>query len=205
MNSTHLTSGQFVRALDDELAPAESVAVESHLDSCEGCRLKLRDLGALSANMEDALLGPVPLRAESPLERDELVTLMYACEHLSARKSSRFWYSGLTAAALAAGLALVLLAPSLTRKQSMLGAAASTGTLQVDGETFIALPYSNRALSSIGARIVEMQVPAASLIDAGVVFEPVSSAASDPDRSVHADVLLGADGEPLGVHVLGQQ
>jgi hypothetical protein len=50
--------------------------------------------------------------------------------------------------------------------------------------------------------IVEMQVPVASLASAGLFFEPVSNEAGAPERSVLADVLVGLDGQPLGVHVL---
>jgi anti-sigma factor RsiW len=204
MTEGHLTSGQFIRALDDELTPTEATAVELHLDYCDACRLKLRELGALSASVDEVLLSSMPLGPISPGYRATLAEGLYAQEKKEPGKSAAFWSSGLTAAALAAGLALVLLVPALTRKQPITGAVSNSSTLQVDGETFIALPYSNREVSPVAPRIVEMQVPVSSLLDAGIVFEPISSAAADPDRSVRADVLLGADGEPLGVHVLSQ-
>jgi len=47
-----------------------------------------------------------------------------------------------------------------------------------------------------------MQVPVSSLADIGIALEPVSNEVLNQDRSVLADVLLGADGQPLGVHVV---
>jgi hypothetical protein len=75
----------------------------------------------------------------------------------------------------------------------------------VDGESFIPLPYSNPDLPIAAHRIVQMQVPVSSLADAGVHFEAISSEVSSGDESVLADVLLGIDGQPLGIHVLGAQ
>jgi len=47
-----------------------------------------------------------------------------------------------------------------------------------------------------------MQVPVSSLADIGISSEPVVNEAFNQDRTVLADVLLGADGQPLGVHVV---
>jgi hypothetical protein len=73
-------------------------------------------------------------------------------------------------------------------------------TFELDGETFVALPDSNPGLPVNSARIVQMEVPVSSLADAGILVEAIAGDAGD--RSVLADVLLGADGEPRGVHVL---
>jgi hypothetical protein len=45
----------------------------------------------------------------------------------------------------------------------------------------------------------------ASLADAGVHFEAISNEVAGSNDSVLADVLLGIDGQPLGVHVLTAQ
>ena len=50
--------------------------------------------------------------------------------------------------------------------------------------------------------MVQMQVPISSLADAGVFVEPTANRMTVPDRAVLADVLLGMDGQPIGVHVL---
>jgi hypothetical protein len=81
-------------------------------------------------------------------------------------------------------------------------AISMTDSLEVDGETFIALPYSNPDLPLGASHIVQMQVPLSSLADIGIVLEPVANEISGVDRSVLADVLVGTDGQPLGVNVL---
>jgi hypothetical protein len=47
-----------------------------------------------------------------------------------------------------------------------------------------------------------MQVPVSSLADVGIGLDPVANDVLSQDRSVLADVLLGADGQPMGVHVV---
>jgi hypothetical protein len=47
-----------------------------------------------------------------------------------------------------------------------------------------------------------MQVSLSSLADIGIVLEPIANQVSGSDRSVLADILMGADGQPLGVNVL---
>src|SRR5579884_1466361 len=80
---------------------------------------------------------------------------------------------------------------------------AQSNAFEVAGELFSPLPYSNPDLPIGAPHIVRMQVPVSSLSDAGIVFEPVSNQTLTADSSVLADVLLGMDGQPLGVHVLG--
>jgi hypothetical protein len=110
--------------------------------------------------------------------------------------------------AIAATLALaIVLAPKqkTTVKEGSPApnkASAISNAIEVDGETFIALPYSNPDLSASAPRIVQMQVPASSLADIGIALDPVTNEVLNQDRSVLADVLLGADGQPLGVHVV---
>ena len=208
---THLGMAELLRALDGELAPAEVDAVEHHLDTCGACRAKLREVGAACAAIDETLLRAAPPAAADARARSRLAQDLQARENGGATNGSfsvwplhsRLWSSGIAAAALAGGLALVLASSHVTIAPSTPG--LSNSMLQVNGETFVALPYSNRDLAEGAApRIVEMQLPASQLVNAGVVFEAVSSAASDPDQTVRADVLLGADGEPLGVHVLSQ-
>jgi anti-sigma factor RsiW len=215
MTGLHVTSGQLIRALDGELTPLETSAVERHLDTCDDCRLKLREFGALSAKIDAALVSTERL-AEEKAEyvvalRDGLSAELLDRERENASRRSHFRHpaiaGALAAGALAAGLALALFKPAHTPAnigKAAATVAASSGTFQINGETFTMLPYSNSALSAVAPRIVEMQVPAADLAQAGIVFEPISMGATYPDRSVRADVLFGADGEPLGVHVLTQ-
>ena len=80
--------------------------------------------------------------------------------------------------------------------------SALSNMIEVAGESFVPLPYSNPDFPVSESRIVEMQVPLSALNDVGIVLESVSNRESAPDRSVLADVLMGTDGQPLGVHVL---
>ncbi len=110
--------------------------------------------------------------------------------------------------AIAATLAIgVTFAPRTKRvpknNEPALVQAANTETFEMDGETFVALPYSNADLPLNAPHIVQMRVPVSSLAAAGVAFEPISSGVSAGEDSVLADVLLGIDGQPLGVHVTG--
>ena len=86
--------------------------------------------------------------------------------------------------------------------QHSVQAATVASAIEVGGESFVPLPYSNPDLPVNESRIVEMQVPVSALNDIGIVLESVSNRESASDRSVLADVLMGTDGQPLGVHVL---
>src|SRR5690242_11464656 len=110
--------------------------------------------------------------------------------------------------AIAAALAIgAILAPHVTNNSGSshptLSPSQSIGTLDVDGEPFVPLPYSNSSLPLNAPHIVQMRVPVASLRAAGVSFEPISSEVAREDGSILADVLLGIDGQPLGVRVTG--
>ncbi len=48
-----------------------------------------------------------------------------------------------------------------------------------------------------------MEVPISSLASAGIVLEPGVNGSTD--RTVAANVLLGIDGQPLGLHVLSTE
>ncbi|MBV9407037.1 MAG: zf-HC2 domain-containing protein [Acidobacteriaceae bacterium] len=205
MRSTdHLTDDLLVRAIDEELSGPEVVLVESHLASCEACRRRHQELRSLSLRVESAVTAFVPSFAE---ERRALLAQALDRQR-NARTSGRRtrirewrW-----ATALAAALAIGMLLSPLWMRHSASGPAAvhdvqSSSAIEVEGETFVPLPYSNPDLP-LTTHIVQMQVPVASLAQAGVILEPISSQVSAPDRSVLADVLLGVDGQPLGVHVI---
>jgi predicted anti-sigma-YlaC factor YlaD len=196
----HLSPGTLVRAIDDELPVDERTAVEEHLAACDTCRARYREAGALTVRLEAMMQGvPVCIPAGA---RQQLETKMSEFGEASgARKRvwSGLWRWGMAAAAmLTMG---VLVVPWFTRERQIDLRAPNTfssATFDVDGETFVALPYSNPGLPASNSHIVEMQVPVASLASAGVIVEP----AFGEGGSVLADVLLGADGEPVGVHVL---
>lgn len=206
-NSNHLEHELLARAIDGELSAQEAALVELHLPQCGQCRNKQEAFRALSADLEE-LAGRIP--AEPSAEDRETLRRMLEAQGYSAgtrqtpEKVLRRFGWGL---AIAAALAIAVTVPQFTRRTPSsslpaLGPQAAT-TIDVGGETFIPLPYSNPDLPLGAPHIVEMRVPVASLADAGVaILEPIANGILAPDDSVPADVLLGLDGQPLGVHVL---
>jgi anti-sigma factor RsiW len=211
----HLSQDLIFRTLDDELTAAEHIECESHLAVCEMCRQKLSSLRDFSAHIEAAVLfTPIPAVADGRRNlqkaiEEQRLTAPVVLQH-PARVMRRFGWGMAIAATLAFGVLLApkheAVVPSLTvEPANQTAAAAQTGTIDVDGETFLPVPYSNADLQAAAPHIVEMQVPIAALVDVGIVLEPVSNrmgSGQDGEGSVLADVLVGADGQPRGVHVL---
>lgn len=199
----HLTDDLLIRALDDELSGGDAIRAESHLAVCEACRKRHHNLRVVSDGIE-ALAAENVWRA--PGEREALITALEnrpAVRPVTVDSIRSFTW----VLALAAGLAIAILAVprwmhSPTAEKTMAIAALQPATLEVDGETFIPLPYSNPDLPMTAPHIVQMQVPVSSLATAGIVLEPVSAGAEPSEQTVLADVLVGMDGQPLGVHVL---
>ncbi len=202
--SRHLTRIQLVKALDGELAGAEADAATAHLHRCEHCSESLEEFRRQSLRVDELFAGL--LVEQQPFEREQLRGKLMASEGQKVRHQSpekvmrRFGWGMAIAATLAVG---ILVAPKHRDEQKTAApAAAIADSLEVDGETFIALPYSNPELPMGTPRIVQMQVPVSSLADIGIMLEPVANQVSGSDRSVLADVLIGTDGQPMGVNVL---
>jgi anti-sigma factor RsiW len=203
----HLTNGLLVMAIDDELPESEAAVVGSHLSRCEECKQKYRELAILSSRLE-TLIGGIATGAsygdrESLKQKLEPQNRSMLAAHTPEKVLRRFGWAMAIAATLAIGITF---APRMkrvpTNNEPARLQAANSETFEVDGETFVALPYSNADLP-LTPHIVQMRVPVSSLAAAGVAFEPISSEVSAGEDSVLADVLLGIDGQPLGVHVTG--
>jgi anti-sigma factor RsiW len=207
LSNNHFSNGWLIKAIDDELPDADADEMESHLAGCESCRRRYQTLRQTSASIESAVAaGGIDFseerrsRLENELDSRELAARAPSTSHVLRRLS---W-----AMAIAAALAFLLLfAPQWKQSVRSTGqaAAAQPSAFEVDGESFVALPYSNPDLPLNASHIVQMQVPVQSLADAGIVFEPISNEMAAQDRSVLADVLLGMDGRPLGIHVLAAE
>jgi anti-sigma factor RsiW len=203
----HPAEALLIKAADDELPTADALEVNAHLSVCESCKRRYQALLDLSATIESAVGAPhlefsqeQRTRLERQLESRELTVPVQKTSQLLRRLS---W-----AAAIAAAAALLLMfVPPWKRTVNPPSsvAAVQPSAFEVDGESFVALPYSNPDLPLNASHIVQMQVPVSSLADAGIVFEPISNEMSASDRSVLADVLLGIDGRPLGIHVLNAE
>ena len=206
----HLNTELLVRALDDELTSSERIAVESHLASCDECQANYRELGVLSVKFEAFVAErPMPpVGAERcDLEQDLIRKEFGAMKGPNVRRWARP-ASFILAVAASVVVALLLLPRTVERDGSgkvFVSGELSPSTFEADGETFVSLPYSNASLPMNAHHVVRMQVPVSSLLDAGVIFEPISNEVTSGDRSVLADVLLGVDGEPLGVHVVSSE
>jgi hypothetical protein len=222
MREDHVCDGLLIRAIDDELNEVEANRVETHLAMCEACARRRQHLWHFSASIESTIAEtPVAFAKE---ERESLERELEAREIAASQPARAVWRqwsasqnSGRTspllrrlswgmaiAAVLAFGLMFV---PQWKRMSNTAGgvAAVQPGAYEVDGESFVALPYSNPDLPLNAAQIVQMQVPISALADAGIVFEPISNEIASADRSVRADVVLGMDGRPAGIHVLSEE
>jgi anti-sigma factor RsiW len=197
-----------VRAVDKELSQEEEEFVAAHLTGCEICSGVYGRIEDVSLGIE-SVVNSVPVSAQSG-DREQLIAYLRKRELLKPIRQApekvmrRFGWGMAIAATLALGIVLApkpkALAPESSAAQER--AAGVSSAIEVDGETFIALPYSNPDLSSSAPRIVQMQVPVSSLADIGIQLEPLANEVLNQDRSVLADVLLGADGQPLGLHVV---
>lgn len=207
MRGDHVSDGLLIRAIDDELNDVEARAVESHLAACDDCALRRRRLRQLSAMLESAMI-EVPVEF-SPAQRDCLERELEAHEAaVSSQRTPPAIRRLSWAMAIAAALAFAFIfVPQWKRARNPATpiAAVQPSAFEVDGQRFLALPYSNPDLPLNTAHVVQMQVPVSALADAGIVFEPISNEMAAIDRSVRADVLLGIDGRPVGIHVLSNE
>ena len=216
----HLSLDLLTRALDDELSSAERFEVEMHLANCEVCRKQSETLGRASAAFESFVeVTAASFTIDTAQRKHRLqAALETAVEHKAiptpGKVMRRFGWGISIAATLAFG---ILVAPrhdvepvakpnAAAVSEAQLSAASQPASIEVDGESFTPLPYSNPDLPVGDEHIVQMQVPISSLADVGIVLEPVVSRMNrSEDSSVLADVLVGYDGQPRGVHVLGSE
>lgn len=212
LTEEHLTNELLVRSMDEELSGGETVQVERHLAACEACRARLSDLRRVSDGLDSLLQSLRPV--VEPGGRASLASQLEGAQRREntakpGRTLARFGWALAVAATLAIGVSFIPFSRYFPHDGTT-SVAAVTHTVsssarapfEVDGETFQYLPYSNPDLPLGGSHIVQMQVPISSLADAGVLVEPAMSRVAMPDRAVLADVLLGLDGQPIGVHVL---
>jgi hypothetical protein len=208
MRGDHVSDGLLVRAIDDELNELEAHGVESHLAVCDECTRRRQRLRHLSITIESAIAGAPVVPSKQDRESFERELASREAAAVSAPHGSPLLQRLSWGMAIAAALAFALLfvpqwkrAPRIEQGVT----AAQPSAFEVDGETFVALPYSNPDLPLNTSQIVQMQVPVSALADAGIVFEPISNEIASSDSSVRADVLLGIDGRPVGIHVLSNE
>ena len=201
MKCERLNSDLLVRAIDKELSPSEMEWVPAHIAACPDCRREWEAIETISRGLE-TIVSHSPL-VEHPGDREQWAALK-PTRLAPERVMRRFGWGMAIAATLAIG---IIVAPrqkvATTRGPAAAQAApAVSSAIEIDGETFVALPYSNPDLPATAPRIVQMQVPVSSLAGIGIGSDSVANEVLNQDRTVLADVLLGADGQPLGVHVV---
>lgn len=203
----HPNDGLLVRYLDGELSDKRFLVVREHLASCSDCRHRQGEFASLSSEVQ-LLVAAGSAEATVQLRKDleeALLTRSGKSQKSVPAKVMRRFAWGMTIAAILA--LVVLLAPhfekSLTQVPVPETAMLEARTISINGENFVSLPYSNPDLPLNAPRIVEMRVPISSLASAGIVPEPVGEGVGD--HTVLANVLLGLDGQPRGVHVLEEE
>lgn len=205
----HIPNDVLISAIDDELSSSEAARVDLHLSECDECKGRYQQFRALSVRVE-TWASDVVTRS-SPAARELLERRLDAQQPVlvvgpAGKVLRRFSWGMAIAATLALG---VLFAPGRNHTSTSIPTGGSMpftlNTFEVNGETFVALPYSNPDLPVSTSHVVQMQVPISSLTDAGVALEPISTQEVALDHSVLADVLVGMDGQPLGVHVLSME
>jgi hypothetical protein len=201
----HLTRETLVRAFDCELSTDERLELEQHLGQCVNCLEEFDRIADLSSDIARLV------------DRTSVVRPRQAREHLAemmAASASRGQSRGLRSrlvpwmAAAAALIALVFGAGVyfIATHSRSLSPKVQAGVVQRGAESwvqstdlpFVQLPYSNPALPLESERIVRVNMRLSDLASTGVVA--MTTPASD--AWVQADVLLGMDGEPYGIHLL---
>lgn len=202
----HLTSALLVKAMDAELTSGEVASATEHLAGCEECREKYESFRRVSLAIESGVsavpVGDPLSERESLRERLEARQTAQRPGQTPERVLARFGWGMAIAASIALAIVMAPRNKSTADTQHSVQAASFANAIEVGGESFVPLPYSNPDLPVNESRIVEMQVPVSALNDMGIVLESVSNRESVSERSVLADVLMGTDGQPLGVHVL---
>lgn len=197
-----------VRTVDKELSPSEAEWVPAHLAECAECRRECAAIQGVSLKLEAVVNSSAVIENASDREffaaRIKQHARLKPIRQAPEKVMRRFGWGMAIAATLALG---IIVAPKQKpgngdNVRIEQATAAVSNAIEVDGETFVALPYSNPDLPASAPRIVQMQVPLSSLADIGIAFEGVANEVLNQDRTVLADVLLGADGQPLGVHVV---
>jgi len=207
LSDGHLPNALLAQFLDDELSAADAAKAESHLAECSICTGRCAELRRVSSSFDEFIDALRP--AHNASERQELASKLDRVDsktvtHVPRKSIARVGWWGLAAAAALTIGVLYLPSSGHVREeaQSALTVKEGASAFEIDGETFISLPFSNPELPVNARRIVQMQVPVSSLAEAGIVVEPITNRVAQPDHSVLADVLLGLDGQPVAVHVV---
>jgi len=159
----HLTSALLVKAMDAELTSGEEASVMEHLARCEECREKYEGFRRASFMIESAVaagaMGDPLSERESLRQKLEARQTVRRPGQTPERVMWRFGWGMAIAASIALGIVMAPRNKNTTDKQDSVQAATVANAIEVGGESFVPLPYSNPDLPVNESRIVEMQVP----------------------------------------------
>jgi hypothetical protein len=215
----HLSRETLVRVFDGELSTAERLEIDVHLSECEQCLDAFDQVAELSNNIAQLMDGMSVAKPRQARERlaEKMTAIAAPQQRDRTSKKLMLWAAAAVALlALVAGLGLHSIDKSPPARTAVLKPVTGQGiskdagpslsvkkgvTTPVAGSaelSFIRLPYSNPALPIESEQIVRVNMRLSDLASTGVVkMTPQGS-----DTWVQADVLLGMDGEPYGIHVL---
>ena len=190
-----------VRAMDDELSAAEAEWVPAHMAQCAACCSERETLELVSANV-NTVVDRTPVIGQIR-DRHQLAALNSA-KHTPALVMRRFGWGMAIAATLAIG---IIVAPKhglgpADGPASRTSATAANNAIEVDGETFVALPYRILIYPQFLRGLCKCKFLFPRWQTLASVWGMWPTELSNQDRTVLADVLMGADGQPLGVHVV---
>lgn len=200
----HLSRETLVRAFDGELSTAERLEMNVHLSQCEQCLDAFDQVSDLSNDIARLVDGTFVARPRQARERLAEKMIAIAAPHQRNRRPKLVAWAAAVAAivALAVGLGIYSATKATLPQAPVLKAnAEKSGMERAAGPadmSFIRLPYSNPALELESEQIVRVNMRLSDLASAGVVRMTTQGT----DAWVEADVLLGMDGEPYGIHVL---
>jgi hypothetical protein len=171
--------------VDGRTTAAQSDWIRLHLESCAECR----DALALIVETDGELLAwGESLELANPTAAEARDQLAARIDSLPVRHRRVLWMP-ITAAALAAGLALMVIAPHRAPP-------GGNGEGNGEGSSFVGIPYLPPLDPRESAAIVHMDIQVGALIAAGY------RVTAEPGAIVPADVLVGEDGRVHAVRVL---
>jgi hypothetical protein len=172
--------------VDGHMTTAQSDWLRLHLESCAGCREALAPIVETDGELVAWGRSLEPANAPAAEARYRLAARI---DSLPVRHRRVRWMP-IAAAALAAGLAVIIIVPHRARPH------AENSDANREVSSFVGIPYLPPLDPRENATIVRMDIQVATLIAAGY------RVAAEPGAIVPAEVLVGEDGRAHAVRVL---
>lgn len=211
----HPSESQFVLALDEELDEREAAAIARHVEGCGECRTRWDRLKRVSDQIVEYHRGILLSRASGSTivmpKRTWSLARIASVAGAVAAAACMAWFLVRTDGPHPAQRRAEVHAPALAQasKEALVAPvakAASTrqglrrrrsGTVAANMSSFIALPFSDRALPLGDATVVRFELPVEELRLTGLTVDGARAGAL-----VQADVLMGIDGLPRAIRLV---